>query len=362
MSGNVKHLARLQRPPHPLLPVFHMSDIAAQLRGRDADVLIDVASEMGASWAELSAHTSMHGKPWAPMAIRTKEDFPKLLRNAEQRFAGSDLALRWGRRVGLQALGSLGMVFMSAETIGAAAAYFLKLHHLLQVPFKLDHHVVGDEVWMCVVYPPEMRLRPTSAFHADCLSAICVTALSTVLGRPAKALRYLTPRRSCMSEQPYLDLVTHEVSDAPDMHYTLVYPSAVLSETIVTRNKSLEREHRQVFESALDARQPKRQMSEDVRAMLQQRLAEPPSLEEAASLLGVSARALRRELEREGQTYRLLLRSLRRDHAQALLRSGKSVKYVGASLGFTDAANFRKAFRQWTSRAPSSWREGEVSA
>lgn len=333
--------------------------MAAELRGRDADVLIEVASEMGATWAELSAHTSMHGKPWVPMAICTKEDFPKLLSNAEQRFAGSDLALRWGRRVGLQALGSLGVVFMSADTIGSAAAHFLKLHHLLQTPFKLDHHVVGDEVWMRVVYPPDMRLRPTAAFHADCLSAICVTALSTVLGRQAKALRYLTPRRSCMAEQPYLDLVAHEVLDAPDMHYTLVYPGSVLNEVILTRNKTLEREHRQAFEAALDARHPRRSMSESVRLLLLQRLAEPPALEEAARILGVSARALRRGLEHEGQTYRTLLRSLRREHAEALLRAGRSVKYVGASLGFTDAANFRKAFRQWTSRAPSSWRSAQ---
>lgn len=338
-----------------------MTDLAAELRGRDADVLIEVASERGVTWAALSAHTSMHGHAWRPMCLTSREDFLQLLSNASRQAPRSDLALCWGRRVGLQALSSLGAVAMSSATVREANDIVLKLHHLLRTPFALDYVVEGDEVLFRTVYPDAWRLRTTSSFHAECLAAICVTALSAMLGRDARALRFHTPLMFCGEPSRYVELLADQVV-CDDGHYRLAYPASMLDETVISRNKTLAQEHRQVFESALQAHQQHRQISIDVTIILEGQPGQPPSLKSMATQLGMSERLLRRRLEAESCTYRELVQRARQIRAQQLLtQQGQSVEAVSRALGFTDTANFRKAFRQWTGLAPSEWRRQILS-
>lgn len=333
-----------------------MMDLAGELRGRDADVLIEVAAEMGITWAQLSAHTSMQGLPWRPVSLRSREDFVQLLGNAQRLGGSRGLALMWGRRVGLHALGSFGLAVMSVATIGDASAYFLELHRVLQTPFRLEHEVVGNEVHMRTVYIPELRALPEFGFHADCLAAICVAGLSAMLGRPARALRYVTPRPSCFDPQLYLSLLCDELVCQPETHSTLVYPASLMSEPVATRNRTFELEHRKVFEAALQGNEPRHSLGEQLRQILQDRLADPPSLAQASRMLGMSERSLRWQLDQASLTYRGLLSELRREQAERMLREGRSVRHVCAALGYSDTANFRRAFRRWTDRAPSDCR------
>lgn len=81
------------------------------------------------------------------------------------------------------------------------------------------------------------------------------------------------------------------------------------------------------------------------------------SLDEAAKDLGMSARTLRRRLAHEGLTFAALLNDQRKDAALAMLRSRElSVDDVAARLGYSNAANFTRAFRQWTGMTPTAYR------
>jgi AraC-like DNA-binding protein len=81
-----------------------------------------------------------------------------------------------------------------------------------------------------------------------------------------------------------------------------------------------------------------------------------PSLTELARLRGVSPRTLKRRLAEQGTSYRQLLDEARRDRALSLLESDATVEDIGRQLGYSDAANFNRAFRRWLGLAPSEWR------
>jgi AraC-like DNA-binding protein len=82
-----------------------------------------------------------------------------------------------------------------------------------------------------------------------------------------------------------------------------------------------------------------------------------PSLDEVASDLCVAARTLKRRLQDEGCHFQLLLEAARREDAQRLLRQpGLAVQQVADALGYTDPANFARAFSRWTGQTPSAWR------
>ena len=82
------------------------------------------------------------------------------------------------------------------------------------------------------------------------------------------------------------------------------------------------------------------------------------SLEDVASELGVSVRTLRRRLTDKGTSYRRIVDDLRREVAIKYLRdTDMTVEDVAFALGFNDAANFRRAFRRWTSATPQQFRK-----
>ena len=94
-----------------------------------------------------------------------------------------------------------------------------------------------------------------------------------------------------------------------------------------------------------------------IRAILLRDIANPPTFEAAAKLLGVNERSLRRQLRQQGLSFRGLRDELRSQIALKYLRSTNLANEdIALALGFSDAANFRRAFHRWTNKAPSEIR------
>ena len=98
--------------------------------------------------------------------------------------------------------------------------------------------------------------------------------------------------------------------------------------------------------------------TEVVRARL--RTATPmPSLSALAGTLQLTARTLQRRLAAEGIDFSTLLHEVRAQRAQELLRRGHlHIDAIAYRLGFKDPAAFSRAFKQWTSQSPSTYRRG----
>ena len=76
-----------------------------------------------------------------------------------------------------------------------------------------------------------------------------------------------------------------------------------------------------------------------------------------ARRLGLSARTLQRRLTAQGRSYQVLVDEVRTTLAsEYLAHTTMSVEEVGQRLGFSEATNFRKAFRKWTGQAPAVYR------
>jgi AraC-like DNA-binding protein len=94
-----------------------------------------------------------------------------------------------------------------------------------------------------------------------------------------------------------------------------------------------------------------------VRQALMINLMRATSFEDVANSLDMSARTLRRKLSEEKTSFRKLVDELRMDMAIKYLRdTDLTVEDIAEALGFSDAANFRHAFRRWTQAAPHEFR------
>jgi len=86
-------------------------------------------------------------------------------------------------------------------------------------------------------------------------------------------------------------------------------------------------------------------------------LMRPVSVVRVADAMNMSVRTLRRKLSEENTSFRALVDQLRMTMAVSYLRdTDLTVEEIAASLGFSDAANFRHAFRRWTKAAPGEFR------
>jgi AraC-like DNA-binding protein len=84
---------------------------------------------------------------------------------------------------------------------------------------------------------------------------------------------------------------------------------------------------------------------------------EMPSFEELTALLNMSARTLRRRLEKEGTSYQRIKDNARRDVAISMLsRERLTVSEVAEYVGFSDPSAFHRSFKKWTGQSPGSYR------
>lgn len=81
-----------------------------------------------------------------------------------------------------------------------------------------------------------------------------------------------------------------------------------------------------------------------------------PSLEAAASELGMSGRTMRRKLAESGTTYQQELDVIRERFARGYFaRGGSSVAELAQLLEFSTPSAFSKAFKRWTGETPSEY-------
>jgi AraC-like DNA-binding protein len=82
------------------------------------------------------------------------------------------------------------------------------------------------------------------------------------------------------------------------------------------------------------------------------------SAEEVADTLDLSLRTLKRRLAARDTQFSTLLAEARSQRAVELLRDTElSVDAIAIDLGYSDTANFTRAFRRWHGRTPSEFRK-----
>ncbi len=81
------------------------------------------------------------------------------------------------------------------------------------------------------------------------------------------------------------------------------------------------------------------------------------SLSDIADRLHLSPRTLRRRLDALGTSYNALLVEVRKKLAiRYLLNTPMTTEAISEQLNYSDAANFRHAFKRWTGRSPREYR------
>jgi AraC-like DNA-binding protein len=137
----------------------------------------------------------------------------------------------------------------------------------------------------------------------------------------------------------------------------LVFDAKLLDLPLVMSDPAALRLAREQCEQELNALGAGESMASRTRRLLAKEGGGFRSLEEVAKKLHVSTRTLKRKLADEGTAFSKVLDDERRAHALLLLRAPEAtLDEISERLGYSDLANFTRAFRRWTGQTPGAFR------
>jgi AraC-like DNA-binding protein len=265
------------------------------------------------------------------------------------------LGLLVGQTLRITSHGMLGFAAINSGSMRHALELLERYLQLRFAPISVRHEILGEEVH---VHYEVTRL----------LDGIQIPVLEAVLLTVKNVLDHMTMgsceiRLVCFAgpEPSYAGLARDLFKC--DVRYGqrwtgFVQPLQALDRPLSTADPASFEEAARMCKLELEKRAAQASMSARVRSVLLEKQSGFPSLSVMARLFHLTPRTLHRRLVEEGTSFKAILEEVRHMLAVEYLQSGKlSIQEIAFNLGYSDLANFRKAFKRWENIAPSEYRE-----
>lgn len=175
------------------------------------------------------------------------------------------------------------------------------------------------------------------------------------------------PREIALTFAPPGDAAAYQAAFGQPVHFSrprneLVFDSAYLDGRPEYGNEIAHSSVVKLCESLMAELELSAGTAGKVREILLMNLMRPTSFDMVASRMHTTTRTLRRKLDEENTSFRKLVDELKMQVAIRYLRDTElTVDDIAYSLGFSEAAIFRRAFKRWTNSGPREFRSREHS-
>lgn len=264
------------------------------------------------------------------------------------------LGLLVGERLLPNTHGILGYAAMNSGTIRQAAELFAR-YVRLRTPLIAIHHEMDG---------PEFRI----VFDEPCpLGDIRRPVLEAVVLTVKNVLDYITLGSRAIHQVAFAFAVPDYAALAEDIFSCKVkygeswtgfsLPVRVVDQPLKMNDPVTFREASMICQRELEKISQNESLTMRVRRVMLEKGNLIPSLTVTARLFHLTPRTLHRRLLEEGASYKTIVEEVRHSLAVQYLKSGHlSIQEIAYSLGYTDLANFRRAFKRWEGMAPSEYR------
>lgn len=334
----------------------------------DADAPIQILVGLGALAAELAAE----GVSVRDLFARTGLDASllddaharishrqrlALYRNARQLAKRAEIGLLAGARQRISDYGIFGYAMVSSRTFGEALLF--SLNHITmagpavrQISFRIE------EGSTAILRSHGLdTLGDLLPFAAEFWRSSMTTLFSRVLEAPFPNKRMVFPFSAPVHWRAYERMFNCPIdfgADRMEWHFD----AHILEQPCPNANPITAKICQQVCETILVERPDDSDLVRKIRSACLNSPNRPPAAADIASQLGLSLRTFHRRLSDEGLSYQSILDGMRRSLATELLENTRlSIDQVAARVGFSDATSFRKAFKKWTDRSPTDFRQ-----
>lgn len=258
-----------------------------------------------------------------------------------------------GMQMKLSSHGFIGFAAMTADTVAQAIELAERFISLRLMGFALRLEIHGDEA--CLYLSCDLNLQP--------LRDTAVAALMVGLGQMAQVLTGETlygvadidiPENKRFAE--FSHILPAKIHFAQPEN-VIRFAKAYLDLPLVMSDTSSSQLAIEQCERELVAIGHTNRFVRQVRDLIHDEHDGFRSVEAVATILCMSERTLKRQLAQDGTSFSDILEDLRRQRAVLLLRQDvQSIERIAELLGYSDVANFTRAFKRWTGTTPSQYR------
>lgn len=278
-----------------------------------------------------------------------------LLENFLTHYPSNSPGIDFGREININQLGMLGYAILSCSNLKEALNLCHKYHMLVEPALNfevLDH---GNTIAIPLTsYIPYPRI-----FQMVCdIFAVALVQISKFLtGRndtkPLEVRFNFSRPENSEKYQQYCDCPV--IFDQPRTE--LIVSKDVLYQPLKMADKATASMAEAQCSDLLTRFGAREVLIVKVRRIILMKPGIFPSVDEVADQLAISTRTLGRSLRDIGTSYQKILDDIRKEISiEYLCSSQLPVEEIAALTGYSDPSNFRKAFRRWTGRTPSSYR------
>jgi len=293
-------------------------------------------------------------------------DVAQLFINLDKALNVPDWPLLLGNQFGLTAHGPLGFAALTAATLGDALKVFVDFHAVRVTALEMAFHEHTDTVFVQVrdnLNPPIVAQR-----MEQLVLKILESLLETILGHSVSENVKI---RLAMPTPMYAELLTSGyhaalLFDQPCSGISLPKAWAALPSPLHDENsfRLHSRQCRDIINRIVDPKdllgRVERLLDDYFDTSLQSHaeISDLPTLESIAAQLFISPRTLIRHLRQKNCHFRGLVETRRKEAAQQLLRRpGMRINDIALRLGYSEVANFSRAFKAWFGCSPHQWRQ-----
>jgi AraC-like DNA-binding protein len=322
-------------------------------------VLVDVLREQGIAPEATLSGTGLSLKSLTqPQTLTSVLQYMTACRNALELSKDPETPFRVGNRILLSAYGMYGFALVCSPTIREAVQITVKYHRLatplLSMTWREEKDAVG---WVLTPDHPDNQTDSLARFLLEQQLTQITTHLRTIVDpdrcRPVYvALPYATPRHFNLYRR-YFDCELRFNQPA----CKLFFPKSLLSEKLHLAHALTAKLMRDTCDRILGELKTSTGVAGEVSQMIASTPGHSPTMKTVASDLATTVRTLRRKLQAEGTSFTQILDDVRCHLAKEYLESTElTIEDISELVGFSEAANFRHAFRKWTGCTPKHFR------
>lgn len=317
------------------------------------DVLADHGGKVDRPFSEVGVPIELASQPELIIPIH---DYLNLLASGARETGDEHFGVSMAERMKIEDLGPFGRLISGAPTLRRAIETTNALVHKFSPAMKCWLELEGDTArWS---YQLNGVRNGGEGYRLDCEASLVlfrtVVRLATSSGwQPSEILLGQTTRRNLRSFQSRFGGSTRYAETA----YALDFPRALLDLPMIYA-QPLGELQQQALLTRLNSTRPEDSFVGFVKAVIRSQLCGGyPEISAVARATEMTVRTFQRRLAEAGLVFSNLVADVRRDLAQEMLADPwKKQLDISLSLGYSDAANFSRAFKQWTGITPREFR------
>jgi AraC-like DNA-binding protein len=281
-------------------------------------------------------------------------EFNRLLTRAITLTGESGLGVHLGMQMTVTCLGVIGFAAMVAKNVREAIEVSGQFLQIRCPAIRMRLEVKSGMAYIKIEQPlPEYQLHEAGL--------TCLLVGIGQMGQALTGMKITGIAEVSFSQPDYFDRLSHLLSSGIcfDQPYNrAIFPASYLDKPLVMADPQAARLAREQCKRALGAVSGNAsRCSRLVRDLVFDEVLGFSDMDDIAHKLNVSRRTLQRQLSDEGASFSGIIEELRQEKAVQLLRQNQlSIAAIAEYLGYTDAANFNRAFKRWKKQSASQYR------